>query len=136
MADQIERPVTQDAQRIREIASSLTAMRSDLLEDIPGWLVHRPAFAEVDEALAFLVAESKPDDSTPYILPSSAQACISVVTGSVNVHGGGVAIMACNFFVLPAGDDRAIQSLEPNTKIFCLFFRAGVTPHGSDGDNQ
>jgi hypothetical protein len=105
-------------------------------EDIPGWRLRRPLFAEVEDRIAFLVAESKGGNGEPFLLPLSSEVVIAVTCGSVEITGTNATILASEqFYVLRAGSQRAIRSLQHPTTITCMFFRAegvdGGQPMGS-----
>jgi hypothetical protein len=97
-------------------------------EDVPGWLLSRPTVTEVEDAFAFVRADSKDDESAPFILPSEAtEVIIAVLKGSIAINGHSGPLGPGRFYRIGRGDGREIISLEPHTTIICTFFRKGVT---------
>jgi len=96
--------------------------------DVPGWIIGQPSVAELADDLVIMVARSKPGEFVPFIPPNSAEAAIAVLEGSVHVVAGDRAtLVGKKFFVLSSGEGRSITPLEHPTRIYCTFFRLGVT---------
>lgn len=122
--------------RIKEFISTVSDVRDAIDDvDVPGWVVSKPTIAELNADIAIMVIRSK-GDSIPFILPVNSEASIAVISGSVRVISasmpGGSIRLQHNFCVLPPGIDRQLMPLEPDTRVYCTFFRARVSDDGSE----
>ena len=123
--------------RIKEFLNTVSDARDAVADvDVPGWIVSKPTIAELNADIAIMVLRAKDGDSIPFVLPVTSEASIAVLTGSVRVisaslPGGSVALKH-NFCVLPPGIDRLLVPLEPDTRVYCTFFRARVSDDGTE----
>lgn len=118
-------PQVDDIPDISSFLEQIERARRDLdfTEEVPGWVLHRPSVTQVEDDMAFLVAESKPDASRkPFILPNR-EAVLAVTRGSVHVSGVPGPLTGPTFWTVHKGDGREVRSLSHPTTIICIFFR-------------
>jgi hypothetical protein len=118
---------TTERDQIHAFMAAVSRAKEALQIEVPGWILRQPPIAEVEDQIAFIIADSLEGKHLPFVLPCSTAACVCVTKGQAlytDSTGATVSLPAPRFQVLSAGDHRQIVPLEHPTMIVCLFFRA------------
>jgi hypothetical protein len=130
--------VISENDQIQGFIDSITRAKSQLRIDVPGWVLRQPTIADIEDEIAFVIAESNKGEHLPFVLPSHAASCFCLTEGSVVLTDatGSSSLTAPRFHILGSGEHRQIVPLEHPTKIVCLFFRAGGLSGGFAVDSR